>query len=174
MPNYDKFNSPSRPAIVSDSFTRPADTTAYAAGDAIADSASAPTVNEIAKCARKTGGGGLIESVILIDSANVATALEAELWIFDKTVTPDNDNAAFTPTDAEAETVVAIIPLTTSYVGDATAGAGGNRVYLPAAVNKKFKCQANSRSLFWALVARNAYVPVSAEKFTVKLNLLQD
>ena len=38
------------------SFTRPADTTAYAANDAIADSTSAPTLLSFANCANATVG----------------------------------------------------------------------------------------------------------------------
>ncbi len=42
------------------SFTRPADTTAYAANDAIADSTSAPTLLSFANCANANGGQGYI------------------------------------------------------------------------------------------------------------------
>jgi hypothetical protein len=159
---------------VSSSFTRPADTTAYAAGDNMSDSTTSPTANTITGCARVNAGSGVILGAILIDSANQATAGQFEAWVFDTTWTPDNDNAAFTPTDAECATAVAIIPLTTSYIGDATSGAGGNRVYFSDAVNRSFKCGASSTSLFWALVARNAYTPVSGEIFSLRLSISQD
>ena len=42
------------------SFTRPADTTAYAANDAIADSTTAPTLLSFANCANAVGGQGYI------------------------------------------------------------------------------------------------------------------
>jgi hypothetical protein len=159
---------------VSGSFTRPADTTAYAAGDNMADSTSAPTVNTITGCVRIPGGSGIILGASLIDSANQATPGQFEAWVFDTAWTPDNDNAVFTPTDAECATLVAIVPLTTSYVGDATAGAGGNRIYMSDPVNRGFVCAGGSTSLYWALVVRNAYTPVSAEVFTLRLSILQN
>lgn len=154
------------------SFTRPADTTAYAAGDHASDSTSAPTVNTISNCARNQGGSGVILNAMLIDSEAPSTAGEFEVWIFDTTWTPDNDNAAFTPTDAECLNLVAIVPFPSynSYVGTAS----GNRVYQGDAVNRGFKCGATSHSLFWALVVRSAYTPVSGETFSLRLTISQD
>lgn len=163
-----------RTVKVNSSFTRPSDTTAYAAGDALADSTSAPTVNTITNAARINAGSGVILNATLIDSAAVATAGSFEAWIFDTTWTPDNDNAVFTPTDAELATLVCIVPFNVSYVGDATVGAGGNRVYQSDPVNRGFVCGAASRNLFWVLVLRNAFTPVSAEIFTLRLTILQD
>jgi hypothetical protein len=159
---------------VSGSFTRPSNTTQYTANTNMADSTSAPTVNTITGCARANGGNGVILGASLIDSANQTTAGQFEAWVFDTTWTPDNDNAAFTPTDAECANLVAIIPLTTSYVGDATSGAGGNRVYFSDSVNRGFVCGGGSTSLYWALVVRNAYTPVSGEIFTLRLSILQN
>lgn len=163
-----------RTVKVNSSFTRPADTNTYAAGDALADSTSAPTVNTVTNAARINAGSGVILNATLLDSANVAAAGSFEVWIFDTTWTPDNDNAVFTPTDAELATLVAIVPFNVSYVGDATVGAGGNRVYQSDPVNRGFVCGASSRNLFWALVLRNAFTPVSAEIFTLRLTILQD
>ncbi len=163
-----------RTVKVNSSFTRPADTAPYAAGDALADSTSAPTVNTVTNAARINAGSGVILNATLIDSAAVATAGSFEAWLFDTTWTPDNDNAVFTPTDAELATLVCIVPFNVSYVGHATVGAGGNRVYQSDPINRGFVCGAASRNLFWALVVRNAFIPVSAEIFTLRLTILQD
>jgi len=160
--------------VVSASKTRPADTTAYTAGDAINDSTSAPTVFTFNECVRFEGGSGVIARVMIDDSAAQSTKLSAELWLFDTTYTPDNDNAAITPTDAEMQTVVAVIPVSTSYVGDATSGAGGNVLLTSGVVNVPFKCASGSKALYGMLVARNAYTPVSAEVFNVRLHIYQD
>jgi hypothetical protein len=161
-----------RSVSVSTSFTRPADTTAYAAGDAVTNSTSSPVVMTFANCARYSGGGGVISSVGMLDSASVATKGSFELWLFTVAPTPDNDNAVFTPTDAELASCVGVYPLITNYVGDATAGAGGNAVYESAEKLRPFVCA--TTSLFGLLVVRNAYVPVSAEVFTLFLEILQD
>lgn len=163
-----------RTVKINSSFTRPADTAPYAAGDALADSTSAPTVNTVTNAARINAGSGVILNATLIDSAAVATAGSFEVWVFDTTWTPDNDNAIFTPTDSELATLVAIVPFNVSYVGDATVGADGNRVYQSDPINRGFVCGAASRNLFWALVVRNALIPVSGEIFTLRLTILQD
>lgn len=166
--------------VVTVSRTRPADTAAYSAGDAVMDSTSSPTVMTFASCARHNNGAGKIESAILIGSEKQVTLPELELWLFDTTFTPDNDNAAFTPTDAEMLTLVGVI----NFHGSAAAadqvfeGTGsGNCVYYPKPTARNlpiyFKCGASAQDLYGCLVIRNAYTPVSAEVFTVRLGITQ-
>ncbi|MEE7625448.1 hypothetical protein V3O24_04680 [Methylobacter sp. Wu8] len=155
--------------------TRPADTAAYADGDIIANSDTAPVVNVLTGAALANGRGGIINNLILIDSNKAATAADLELWFFNSAYTATNDNAAFAPTDAEAESVELIVKLPASgaIIGNAGAAAAGNRIYQINDINKNFKCAANSQNLWWALVLRSAYTPVSAEKFTLKLDIAQ-
>lgn len=161
-------------ALVSANFTRPADTTAYTAGDAATDSTSAPTALTFSGCGRDHGLSGLIVNARLVDSANQSTKGSFELWLFSSSPTPDNDNAAFTPTDAECRDLVAVIVFDTWYVGDATSGANGNAVSLATGLNRAFKCAANSKDLYGLVVVRNAYTPVSAERFDFTLGIVQD
>lgn len=161
------------------SITRPADTNAYAVADAITDSNSAPTVLTIAGFGRQNGGSGVITGMRLISSANQATKPDIDVFVFDTTFTPDNDNAAFTPTDAELETCLGVVRFrgTDVVVGDANSGASGNVLY-PNPLNGfspiAYKCGAGTTGLFFALVARNAYTPVSGEKFTLIADVQQD
>lgn len=163
--------------IVNGTFTRPADTNVYAAGDVISDSTSTPSVINFANCSRAAAGSGVINSVQLIDSANQATTLDADLFLFDTSPAIDNDNSPFTPTDAELATCIGIVSFSgsSSKAGDATAGAGGNRFY-PNALSGTidFVTGGGSMNLFGVLVARNAYTPVSGESFTIRLGILQD
>lgn len=158
----------------STNFTRPADTTAYAAGDAVTNSTSAPVVLTFASVARANGGSGVVIAAQMVDSASQATKGNFELWLFDTTVTPDNDNAVFTPTDAECATLIGIVQFATAFVGDATAGAGGNAVYVAQGLTIPFTCGGASTSIFGLLVLRNAYTPVSAEVFTIRLTVIQN
>ena len=153
-------------------FTRPSDTTAYASGDVVCNSTSAPVIMTFTNCARVSGGTGILIGGALMSSANVATKLSGELWIFTATVSMDNDNAVFTPTDTEMATLVGVIPFTTWYVGDATSGAGGNAWSDASSISFPYTCA--TTSLYGILIARNAYVPVSAEVFTSTLRLLLD
>ena len=159
--------------------TRPSDTNIYAAGDVIEDSTSAPTNFHFSNCVRYAGGSGTIVRAVLVDSQNNLTLKgQFELWLFDGVYAADNDNAVFTPTDTEMLTVVSEpILFNTSYVGDATSGAGGNAIYGSGPLNIPFRSTAtgaNARKLGAALVVRNAYTPVSAEVFTVILYILWD
>ena len=153
--------------------TRLNDTNAYTAGDTISENTSGATVWTFANCARFTGGSGIIAKATIADGAYVAATLQAELWLFNAAVTADQDNAVFTPTDAELLTLQAVVPISTAYVGDATAGIGGNVQLSSGTINMPFKCNADA-SLYGVLVARNAYVPVGWETFGITLFIYQD
>lgn len=157
------------------SLTRPADTTAYTAGDVV----SAVTTNDhyTFEGAVVKGRGrlsGALSSAICYTSANVATKPDLELWVFDTDIAEVADNGAFAPTDAELLTLIGVVSFPTGdfLVGTATAGAGGNAVCLVENIGIAF--QAASTSLYGQLVMRNAYVPVSGEVFTVDLLITQD
>lgn len=174
----------SYPAIISASLTRPANVTAYTANTAVTTSTSAPVGLTIAGAARFNGGGGEIVAATLLDSSNVATKPDLELWIFAGAAppTPDNDDAVFTPTDAELANLVGIIKFLTGtawVVGDATAGANGNAIAQGTVLGNTFfrmpfRCGAATTSLWGMFVIRNAYVPTSAEIFTVLLAIKQE
>ena len=156
--------------------TRPAaDTTQYTAGDAITDSLTTPTAITFANCARVNAGSGFIVGAHLVDSANQATKLSAELWLFSAPATPDNDNAVFTPTDAELLTLVGVIQFNTWFIGNATVGTDGNAVALATLANPiLFATGAASRNLTGLLVARNSYVPIASEVLSCVLRISQD
>ena len=164
----------SKQATITTNFTRPADTTAYAAGDAVSNSTSSPSVITFSGAARANAGSGIIVGANMIDSAAQTTKGLFELWIYDTTFGADNDNAVFTPTDGETETLVGIIEFKIPYVGDATSGAGGNCVFPAPNLSIPYTCGASSTSLFAQLVVRNAYTPVSSEKFTFRLFVIQN
>lgn len=152
---------------ISTNFTRPADTTAYAAGDAVTNSTSAPTILTFTGAARLVGMTGLITDAVLIDEANQATKGQFELHLYDTTFTPNNDNAAFAPTVAVAETEVGVIEFPTAF---ASTNAD---TYHAKNVNLGF-ATLTTANLFGELVVRNAYTPVSGEKFTIRLKIIQD
>lgn len=153
---------------------RPADTTTYAAGDVVADSTSTPTIIKFRSAAQGNGAPSIIQHAILVDSASVATKPDLELWLFDTTITMDNDNAVFTPTDAELLTLIGVIafPVADFKVGDATVGAGGNAICEARNLGIPFNTAIADNDIYGVLVVRNAYVPVSGETFTVRLHLL--
>lgn len=149
--------------------TRPGNTTAYAVGDVINESASAGTNITFTNAGQKNSrGGGVITQVVLADSASPDTLLSAELWLFTTAPTADNDNAAFSPTDAEVLNVISVIPLGNSFVGAASA----NTVFTSGYVHIPFVCDVNDTNIYGVLVARNAYTPIDAEVFTISLDIV--
>ncbi|HYF36197.1 MAG TPA: hypothetical protein VD994_12965 [Prosthecobacter sp.] len=161
---------------VQGSFTRPANTTAYATGDVMNDSTSAPTVATITNVARKPGAGGRIVSAQLHSSQN-GTWADIDVFIFSATIaSPGNDNAAFTPSDAEMLTLQTVLkfPAANAVIGNATAAAGGNSFIPLPDLSRVFQCAANTTTLYWVPVARGSYTPVSAEVFTLVLGVETD
>lgn len=148
------------------SITRPADTTAYAAGDAIANSTSAPTSGGFvfSGIARASGKSGIMSDLI-VTSSNPAGGLSGEVYIFDTSVTAVNDNAAFGISDAEAKTLVAKIPFTLS--------ANTNNA-MAQVTNLAIGFEAvGSANLYFLVRVTAAYTPISGEELTFRLKALQ-
>jgi len=98
--------------------TRPANVTAYAANDALAD--TTPTVGgfTFTGAARASGGSGIITDLVVSFDDDAATPLQGEVYIFDQAITAIVDNAVFAITDAEARTIVGVIPFSLADIGN--------------------------------------------------------
>lgn len=144
------------------SFTRPNDTTAYAANDAMSDSTSAPTSGgfTLSGACRKSGGIGMIQSVRFLMSTAAATSLQGEIWLFNQSVTNINDNSAFSVSDADMANFVGKIPFTTSD------GATNNASATVANVNLSYTCT-GSANLRYLVKVVNVYTPAAQEILTV-------
>lgn len=153
--------------VCSTDITRPADTTAYAIDDALANSTSAPTTGgfTLSGAARVSGGAGIITDLIITSSNDPATKLQGEIWIFDRAVTAVNDNAAFAVSDAEIKTCVAKVPFVLE-------DAGNNGFYHATNLNIGFVAN-GSADLRFLVRVKNAYTPASAEVLTVVAKILQ-
>lgn len=154
-------------AIATDSITRPADTTQYTAADQVG------SINLIFDVARVPGGSGIISSAILIDSTAESTKPYIDLLLFDSPVTSVADNAAAAPTDLEVERAIPNGVISFDGVNYFKV-AGANGLIPVGNLNIPFVCREGSRKLYGILVARNAYTPISTEKFTARLGILQD
>ena len=156
--------------LIETSYTRPADTTTYAAGDVVANSTSSAQVLTFQNIARAAGLGGVIQAAYLVDSAAQTLRPDFELFLFDVAPTMQQDNVAWAPTDSEMEKCQGVIrfPPGLFNVGN------GNGIVDVGSLGKSFRCGSTVRDLYGVLVTRNAYVPISAEKFTVRLLVIQD
>ena len=151
------------------SFTRPSNTTTYTAGDVVSDSTNVMTFSNALK-----EGCGSIQSVLLLDSANQTLLLDSELWLFTVAPAVTTDNAAVAFTDAELANLVAVINMSVAdgKVGLATSGAGGNAINFQGGIGLPVRGYQISNDIYGVLIARNAYIPVSAEIFTITLGVI--
>lgn len=156
-----------QPKSVVANFTRPADTTAYAVGDVVCNSTSAPTVLTFSGMANSNGLGGTIHAAFLYLGSNPSTKPVFDLFLFDTAPTIDNDNAVFTPTDSEILNCVGVISFGVASVGD-TSGTGTNMVY-QAVPMLPYVCASGATALYGVLVARNAVTPTSADTYNFRL-----
>lgn len=154
-----------RLARSSAAYTRPANTTAYAANSAVADSATTPTVLTFAGLARIAGGSGYITRARLVtdQAANVATF---RLWLFSVAPVAINDGAAFTLLYATRANLVGSIDLgPLAQEGAGSTGAIGS----DATVRLPFVCASGSRALYGLLETRSAFTPASGQNVDVEL-----
>lgn len=149
------------PVSVQTDVTRPADTTAYAANDAMSNSTSAPTSGgfTLTSICRKSGGSVLLTDMIVTTSADAATPLQGEVFLFNTSVTNINDNSAFAVSDSEIKTCVARVPFALEDVGNNGFYHGQNLGIVATA--------SGSANLRFLIRVKNAYSPTSSEVITV-------
>lgn len=161
--------------IKSASKTRPGNTTQYTINDVINESTTVGTILTFTDAGRTVGNSGIINSVQIIDSGNVATKPVLALWLFSAAPATVNDGEEFGPTDAELEdSLIGIVTFSQLRVGDPTANAAGNYVLQAKNENLEFVCADTSKDIYGILQVLNAYTPLDSEKFTVKLGIFQD
>lgn len=152
--------------------TRPANVTAYAANQALADSTTAPTVGGFALTgsAAHQAGSGVISDLVVVDSNDPATLLQGELWIFDSAVAAVNDGASFSLSDADAVKLVAVVPFT---LASTMAGSGNNSYAHVQNLAIGFTTAGGAADLRFLVKVKGAYTPASGEALTVRAKILQ-
>jgi hypothetical protein len=157
--------------IIDATLTRPANTTAYASGDEVTDTGGA--VRTLTSIARYSGGSGIIQGVSISFSSNWATKPSLELWIFDTTTAPATDNAAYDVDDTEINTLISVISMGLTYIGDATANTG-NFAMDTGQISVPFKTS-GSANLFMRVVIRNAgQAGANSDTLKFRFRVLQD
>lgn len=159
---------------ISQVITRPADTTAYASGDLVANNVTAGSVTpfQIA-AARAAGYKGIIQRVLLFKSQNQLALADFRAHFFKDlppTVT-NGDNGAFAVATNQDKWIGSVdLPFTTT--PPIVLVAGGNRLIAGLSIEIPFDTSL-SPNLFALLEARSAYVPASGETFQIGLDIDQ-
>jgi hypothetical protein len=154
--------------------TRPADTSAYTAGDGVTTATSSPAAMTVANCARIAGGSGRITGLRAIKSGPTTTAATFRLWIWRTAPAIPNDNAAYSPT-ARANNADLIGTATVDFSSGAITLADG--LMVNGALSRQtmaFDCADASRDLTIIWQATAAYTPGSEEIFAVALDIAQN
>lgn len=153
------------------SFTRPANTTTYTAGDAVYNSttgaaALSMTMTVIDTAEAVTPGSAIVITGAKITTNNATATVNPtmDLMVSPATFTANNDNAPMTLAYATRANMT-IIPVDFAMLF----GAGGTEAYSND-VAVRLKLADASSDLFLQPRLRLAYVPESGEAFTIKLS----
>ncbi|HSE58228.1 MAG TPA: hypothetical protein VLA99_05960 [Nitrospiraceae bacterium] len=155
--------------VSSVSFTRPADTTAYASGDQVANSTTAGSVVPLnfPGCSNGVGRSLQIRRVRIGKSGTSVTNAAFRLHLFNVLPTVGaGDNAAISFTTGMAKYLGQVDVTVGQAFGDGAAGQATTDI----------SCYpvAGASNLYGLLEARGAYTPASAEVFTIALEVAQD
>lgn len=146
------------------SFARPANTTAYASGDSVSDNTSAGSATNFEFTGAALGNGESFRlDYVSLTSDNAVTGVPFELWLYSANPTALADNAAFTISDAENDTVLSVISISTAF------SSAVNWRIEAGAINRIIKLGTNTSSIFGNLKIAAVYTPASGETLTARI-----
>lgn len=157
-------------ALVSGTFTRPADTTPYTANDVVANSTSAATPLELTGATRLAAGSGYITKVKLLKSTASATNAVFRIWFYLASPTSNgNDNASFSLLWANRASQIGYVDISLTTEGGSSTTAGN----FVSSISIPFKLAAGT-SIYAVLEAKAAYTPGSEEQFYIEAMIEQN
>lgn len=156
---------------ISAGFTRPADTTQYAAGDVVGP-VTTPAAMSFPNAARANSGSGRILELLLMFDLETITTATFRLHFFNAVLTPAADNAAF----------AGIATLPTSYLGYVDPAilvtqAGGTAGQIRHAFGTspfEYQCAEGGTGLWCVITALGAYTPKSGGLVRLTLTVQRD
>lgn len=157
--------------LVSASFTRPADTTAYAAGDVVSNATSGNTILTFADVGDDLASSGYIVGAKLLTDQATCVA-QFRLFLFSaSTATLDVDNgpADFLWADRASYLGYIDFPALSTEAGTNTAAQAQDM-----ALRHLFVCGSTVTAIYGYLVTKTAFTPASAQNFRVELSVAQN
>ena len=143
-------------------FTRPANTTAYAAKDVMTDGVK--KAMEFPNFSPVPGAAIDLLNAIMISSNPAASPGAFELLLFDSPQDLATDNSAYSPANSDILEVVGVVGFDSYNVN------ANSTVYSMATFGHLYtRLAPGSTSLYGVLVAMSAYTPISRENFHIKL-----
>jgi len=157
-------------ALAAATMTRPADTTAYAVGDMVANNTVAGSVTPIqfSNAVRSSGGTGVLRRLRLKKSGVSVTAASFRVHLFRSSPTAGaGDNAAFSVSAGAANYLGKVDITCDQAFGDGAVGFSDVSA-------GDIQINPSTTDIFALLEARGAYTPTSAETFNLTAEILQD
>lgn len=154
------------------SFTRPANTTAYAAGDLVANDTTAGSVAALTftNAVRTAGDCVRIDRARVAKTGTTLTNASFRLHLFETIPVPSvGDNAAFNSSGALSTTGGLVYVGSIAVTMDIGGSDGGSGRGVPSTGSAMTICPTSGTSIFGLLEATAAYTPASGETFTVIL-----
>lgn len=153
-------------ARASTEFTRPADTTAYTAGDVVSNSTSATTLIDLANAVRVNGGSGYIVRVALSTDKKSITPRFRVHFFNASGPTVAADNAAYKELYADGAKRLGYVDMPAMITGTDTTNSDMSRT-VNDTVRLPVVAGGATRSLYAVLEALDAFTPASGEKITL-------
>ena len=146
------------------SFTRPADTTAYAANDAIADSTSEPTLLSFANCANANGGRGyIVKTRLLTNQKRVRHVLDYRFITQHQALLMITHlSPCFTQIK---DKLIGSIDLDPCKTEDTSSDAA----YALSTALMPYVCAAADTTIYCILTTLDAFTPASAQQFYLEI-----
>jgi hypothetical protein len=165
--NGNTLNPNGLPYVETIEITRPANTTAYTAKDAINSSTSEPVAFEFEQMAITNGGGGMLMDIKVESDMTTIASTTLRLWFFNEAPSSIiSDNAAFANAYTDRDKRIFYVDVEM----DAQEGSSTSIVG-QASVIKEYKCA--DTSLFMQVETIEGFTPTSGGKINVTLTVLK-
>lgn len=153
-------------AVSGTEISRPANTTAYTAGDVVSDNATTTTPIGL-QLARIRGGGGYITKVRLVTDQSTCVSV-FRVWVYTiNTMTVSADNAAMSLLYANKANRLGYIELPAMTT---ETGAGNDSASAMLDTPRfAFKCASTSKYLYFILQTKTTWTPASGQKFYLEV-----
>jgi hypothetical protein len=153
---------------INNQITRPANTTAYTAGDVVNDNST--TTFAFANAARIAAGSGSVFGCRMILNSTTTANATFRLWLFNASPGALTDNAAYSLTYAQRGSRIGYFDLAAPIVGsDCVEIIGTSGQSIPMGFDLP-----SGTTLYGVLTATAAYVPTSGETIDIYLQIAQD
>lgn len=153
------------------SFTRPANTTAYTAGDLMANSATAGSVVPLKFSLNGVGRSGMVRRARLHKTTNTTANFDVTLHLFDAEPTVSNGDNGALAVATNLDSWLGTLTLDATTAGNVEAGASANATVISGAAAIGISKPVGGGVIYGLIEHTAGYAPGNAEVFTVWLEI---